>query len=187
MKDIRWRKNITIAKNEALKTGKPILLFFHHPNCSGCKKTIKESLTDQKVINIVGKAFIPVTYLVTESEKMVKTYHVDWTPTFMIADEEGRELERWIGYLPLDDFLAQIQLSEGLASLHRERYVEAEKVFERIISEHSTAEVVPEAHYFLGVSHYKESGDVSYLKGAWETMKTRFPDNSWTKRASAWA
>ena len=162
-------------------------MFFHHPDCGGCKKTISETLIDSKVQKLMEIEFIPLRYMVTENDELAKRYKIEWTSAFIVADNNGEELERWVGFLPPEDFIAQLELSEGLADFHAEKYSEADRCFEKVINEHQKAEVTPEAYYYLGVSRYKESGDASYLQKTWEIMRSNFPHNSWTKRASAWA
>ncbi len=183
---INWMNDIDKAKKEAKERGKHLFFFFHHPQCDGCKKTINDTFVNREVIGLLNEEFIPLAYLVTESPDIAGRYKIDWTPTFIIADADGNELERWVGYLPPEDFMAQIELCEGLASFRMDKYHDAEMSFEKVITKKPDAEVAPEARYFLGVAHYKESGDASYLKEACAAMKSLYPGDNWTKRASVW-
>ena len=185
--NIRWRSNFEEARKEAKEKGKLLFLFFHHPDCDGCNKTINETLTDNDVKGLIEKEFIPLTFVVTESPEIAGRYNVDWTPAFIIADADGMERERSVGFLPPEDFIAQLELSEGLADMHMERFSEAERCFEEVIQKHTQTEVAPEACYYLGVSQYKESGYAKYLQKASKTLINLFPDNAWAKRASVWA
>lgn len=187
LRNIRWRNNFEEARKEAKEKGKLLFMFFHHPGCSGCKKTISETLVNSDVRELIEREFIPLTYVTTASPEMAGRYNVEWTPAFIIADENGTELERSVGFLPPEDFIAQLELSEGLADMHMDRFSEADRCFEEIIKEHANTEAAPEACYYLGVSQYKESGDVNYLQKASKTLRRLFPNNAWTKRASAWA
>lgn len=187
MLEIKWIEGIEAAGKEAGATGKPVLMFFHHPMCGGCKKTLSTTFTDPDVVELLDRDFVMTSFLVTEAQDLTARYAVEWTPTFLIADQDGKELERWVGYLPPADFIAQIHLSEGLAAFHRNRFKDAEEAFSWIIDNKPDADVAPEARYYLGVSLYKETGDGSHLERTWEAMSRRYPDDFWTKKASAWS
>jgi TolA-binding protein len=122
-----------------------------------------------------------------ESVDLAKRYRVDWTPAFVIADENGNELERWVGYLPATDFKAQMTLSKGLGAFHLERFSEAIGEFERLIAEYPDSELVPETKYFLGAAGFKENGDSYKLGEMCRAMFDKYPDSQWTKRCSAWS
>lgn len=154
--------------------------------CSGCKKIIAETLPDTQVKKTLEGEFVPLTYLVTEAKNMVQQYKVSWTPTFILADKNGNEQDRWIGFLPPGDFLAQVALSEGHAAFKKEDFNAAQRYFEKVLKEFSESAYAPEARYLLGVSQYKVTHDSSYLKKTWEDMKAQYPNDNWTKKASAW-
>ncbi len=183
---INWAKSFDDALKQIRGTDKLLFIFFHHPECGGCKKTEEITFKDPGVAGLINSSFSPLSLLVTEAQDLTARYNVEWTPTFVIADENGRELERWVGYLPPEDFISQIYLAEGLAEFHMNRFHEAEAAFEWIIDNHPDSEVAPEARYYMGVAFYKESGDPEHLERTWEAMHKRYPGNYWTKKASAW-
>lgn len=187
MTGINWKEDIRAAGREVQGTSRFVLMFFHHSECGGCKKTISITFNDPRVQEELNHGFAPVQYLVTRDQDMTARYKVEWTPTFILADEYGVELERWVGYLPPDEFIAQIHLSRGLSEFHRNRFRDAETAFEWIIDNQPDSEVAPEARYYMGVALYKETGDSSHLSRTWEAMNRRYPGNYWTKKASAWS
>lgn len=187
MKEIQWKENMGIAVKEAQSTGKYLFLFFHHPKCGGCRKTMEYTFIDPDVVELLNRDFISLSFLVTEEQDLTARYKVEWTPTFIITDIEGRELERWVGYLPPVDFISQAYLSEGLSEFHRSRFKEAEKDFEWIIDHTPDSPVAPQARYYMGVALYKETGDARHLTRTWEAMNKHYPGHEWTKKASAWS
>lgn len=187
MSGISWHESFKGALTEAKGTGKLLFMFFHHPKCGGCKKTMDITFKDKDVVDFIGRHFVPLTFLVTEAQGLTARYQVEWTPTFIIADESGNILERWVGYLPPEDFISQLYLSEGLSDFHLERFKKAEGLFDWILKHHPETELAPEARYYLGVSHYKESGDENFLVKTHADMSKHYPDNLWTKKASAWS
>lgn len=184
---INWSGSFDTALYEARRTGRYILLFFHRPDSRGSKKTRVETFTAPEVIELLDTHFVPVEVDVTRSQTLSAGYGVEWTPTFIITDEEGMELERWVGYLPPEDFVRQARLAEGLSELHRKRFREAERDFEWIIDHAPDSSEAPKARYFMGVALYKATGDRAHLERTWEAMRKRYPGSSWTKRASAWS
>ncbi len=187
MQNIRWMDDIGMAERAVSASGKLLLLFFHAEKCSGCKKTIEETLANLEVTEAIENYFVPMKVLVPNSRDLVDRYSIDWTPTFIVADENGKELERWQGYLPVEDFIAQLYISDGLAHFHREKYHDAEEMFETILKEHPKTDVAPEARYYLGVASFKELGNQNTLRETWKYLMEHYPENSWTKRASVWA
>ncbi len=187
MSDIRWAEALDSVRKETMGDGKLLFMFFHAPSCGGCRKTLDITFKDSRVVELINEGFFPFDFLVTEAQEMTAKYKVEWTPTFIIADENGVELERWVGYLPPAEFLSQMHLSLGLAAFHRQMFKDAENAFEWIIDNNPDSETAPEARYFMGVSIYKETGDPSHLARTWEAMSRRYPGNDWTKKASAWS
>lgn len=187
MSKINWVENLELAQKEVFRTGKLVLMFFHHPACGGCRKTIDITFNDKDVLELIDNEFVPVSFVVTEAQDVTARYKVEWTPTFIIADAFGNELERWVGYLPPEDFISQVHLSEGLAAFHRNNFPQAEHAFEWIIDNNPDSEIAPKARYYMGVTLYKETGDPAHLTRTWEAMSKRYPGHFWTKKASAWS
>lgn len=187
MKNIPWRKTIEEAVNEISGGTRLLMLCFHDEKNEGSKKVLRDVLTDDQVLGILEREFVPLSFDINKDTKMVEKYNVDWAPTFIIADENGRELERCVGYLPKEDFIAHMLLSKGLSDFHLKRYRDAETEFEQLIDEYKGSDLVPEAEYFLGVTKYKETGDTYHLGEICEKLQEKYPESSWTKRCSIWS
>jgi TolA-binding protein len=187
MKGICWRKGIKEAVEEISGGTRLLFLFFHRPECEGSRKTINEVFNDQSAIDMIEREAAPVMINAAESVDLAEKYRVDWTPAFVLADEKGNELDRWVGYLPVKDFMAQLTLSKGLAAFHLGRYHEAECEFEMLIDEYPDSELVPESEYFLGVAGFKENGETEKLARVCHTLIDKYPDSQWTKRCSVWS
>ena len=73
--------------------------------------------TDPQVVDFITRQFRPVRIHVREDAEAWKTVGLElgvhWTPTILILNPEGKEQHRVEGFLPADDFLAQ--LANGLA------------------------------------------------------------------------
>jgi len=104
----------------------------------------------------------------------------------MVLDSEGRERYRFSGYLPVPDFLAELQMGLAKSAFAHKNWAEAERWFQAIVNEFPDSEAAPEALYWAGVSRYKESKDHHALAGTGEEMARRYPQTSWAKRSSVW-
>jgi len=136
---------------------------------------------------LINERFIPVKIHVKENPSAFERFGAQWTPTVIIADPDGTERYRSEGYLPPEDFLAQLAL--GLAKSHfaRGEWTEAEQRFRGVLERHPDSDVAPEALYWAGVSRYKGTGDASALQETARAFQSRYRDSSWAKKASVWS
>lgn len=129
--------------------------------------------------------FIPVKIHIKEQPQVFERFGAQWTPTLLIVDPDGSERHRFEGYLPVDDFLAQLRLGLAHASRARSEWADAEKRYRELANNPKSGEVGPEALYWAGVSKYK-GGDQSALAETARFFKEKFPDSNWAKKASVW-
>jgi TolA-binding protein len=146
---------------------------------------------DPRVVSVITQHFVPVRVHVREQKDEFKRlgdrYAAHWTPTVLIIDPAGEERHRLEGFLPADDFLAQLTFGRARAAFMREDFAEAAKQFDEVLEGHSQSEVAPEAMYWRGVARYKASGDAANLVQAHRDLTQLFPESSWAKKASVWA
>jgi thioredoxin-related protein len=185
---IKWGNDLGKAKDEATRMNRMILMFFHSNSCSGCKATIAKVLPEKEVSKFITENFVPLMYEVSEpvSKDLMKQYEIQWTPTFVAADQKGNTVYRWEGYLPADDFKAQMLMAEAKMAFKAENFSRAEKCFSAVAEQYPKSDIAPEAVYYLGVSRYKKTEDPSHLKNVNEELKRKYPENVWTKKASVW-
>jgi tetratricopeptide (TPR) repeat protein len=118
---------------------------------------------------------------------MVRRYSVKWTPTIIILDSDGEEHHRFIGYLPPEDFIAQMILGRGKLAFNLDNFGQAIQCFQEILVGYPKADAAPEAQYYLGVSKYKASHDPKELKLGWEALQRDYPNSEWTKKAQVYS
>lgn len=114
-------------------------------------------------------------------------FGADWTPTILILDSEGHERHRIEGFLPNDDFLAQLHLGLAQAAFTAGKFEQAAERFEKIVRDFPATDAAPEAQYWAGVSKYKATGNAEALKGTADAFKQRYSDSTWAKKASIWS
>ena len=101
------------------------------------------------------KEFIPIQVDFNKNKALVKRFGVKWTPTIIIFDADGDEHHRFIGFLPPEDFIAQLILGKGKAEFDQDHFEQAIQCFQEILVRFPKADAAPEAQYFLGVARYK--------------------------------
>ena len=114
-------------------------------------------------------------------------FGVDWTPTILILDSGGSERHRIEGFLPNDDFLAQLHLGLGYTAFKTGKFEQAAEHFDRVLRDFSGSDAAPEAQYWAGVARYKATGDAASLKATADAFKERYGDSPWAKKASIWS
>ena len=112
---------------------------------------------------------------------------MQWTPTLIIADSNGTERYRFEGYLPVEEFLPQLEFGLGKVAFANEKWDEAERRFRTIVERYPNSDVAPEALYWAGVAKYKGTGDAAALNDTAKAFKSKYADTAWAKKASVWA
>ncbi len=82
----------------------------------------------------------------------------------MLADEDGKVRYRIEGYLPPEDFIAQLALGLGRTDLDRQQFDRAAHHFEEVTKRHRGTDAAAQALYWLGVARYKGSKDPGQLR-----------------------
>jgi len=124
---------------------------------------------------------------IKEQPKSFERFGVQWTPTVQILDADASKRHQFEGFLPSDDFLAQLKIGLAHSAFARQELKEAESRYGDIVNSLPDTDAAAESLYWLGVSRYKDSGDATFLQKTAEAFKTRYQDSTWAKKASVWA
>ncbi len=140
---------------------------------------------------MVSEDFLPVRVHVRDQaedfKRLGKRFGAEWTPTILILDSSGEERHRIEGFLPAEDFMAQLGLGLGRIHFSAGRFQEAEDQFREVVERHPDGDAAPEALYWEGVSRYKRTDDPAELARIGEAFETAYQDTPWAKKASVWA
>ena len=143
------------------------------------------------MVKFVNETFIPARVHVKDDAEAFKRYgeqyNAHWTPTVLELDPNGAEFYRLEGFLPNDDFLAQLELGRAHMDFKQGEWAAAEKRFREIADKLPNSDAAPEAMYWAGVSRYKATNDAGALKETAMAFTKRYKDSSWAKKASIWA
>lgn len=104
-----------------------------------------------------------------------------------MLDENGKERLRIEGYLPRDEFAAQLVLGLARVAFMQKRWKDAEQIYDEILKKYPNSTAAPEAVYWKAVSHYKGTNDHTVLGEVPKTLQQKYPDSVWTKKAIPWA
>ncbi|MEW6442001.1 MAG: tetratricopeptide repeat protein [bacterium] len=120
----------------------------------------------------------------SDSKPLSVEFNVQWTPTLIVLDPEGKEHRRTLGFLPPEELIPSLML--GIAKIHFDqgRYAEALSKLERLLAEYPRSHSAAEAVYLRGVSGYKQSHDAKRLKEAYERLTAEYPSSEWAHRAA---
>lgn len=130
---------------------------------------------------------MPVEAHIKEHPAYFHRFDAVWTPTILILDSDGTERHRVEGYLPREEFRAQLELGLARVAFMRKQWAEAERRYGQLIERHPDSKAAPEAVYWRGVSHYKATNDHTALGEVAEQFEHKYQDSVWAQKASVWA
>ena len=109
---IAWAEEYPSAKQQAVQSGKPMILFFTGKWCVPCRIMKRTVWADDEVAAVVNAGFTPILVDNGEpgaSSEAVERYKVYVTPTTIIADAEGNVLEQVQGAMSKSEFLKLLE------------------------------------------------------------------------------
>ena len=139
-----------------------------------------------EVVQLVTERFIPMRFNIKEHHPDFKEAlgqgKVLWCPLFVYRDGRGSELRRSVGFLPADEFLAELKLVLGLAALTHGRIDEALSCFDGAAAEFPETSAAPEALYWAAAAIYRTGGVAAVIR-RWDDLVARYPESTWARRA----
>ena len=145
---------------------------------------------DPRVVSFFERNFVPVRVHARQNadefKRLGARYNAQWTPTILMIDSTGEERHRIEGFLPVEDFLAQLTLGLGHSGFADGDFAEAERRFREVVEKYPSTDAAPEALYWAGVAHYKATGDPASLGDTGRQFRERYQNTSWAKKASVW-
>lgn len=138
---------------------------------------------EKKVIDFISDYLIPLR-VAFDAQPMAKDFRINWTPTLVILDPEGKEHYRSVGFLPADELIPSLLL--GLAKVHFEldQFPETLLNLDRLIGDFPKSIAAPEAIFLRGVTGYKSTHEAKPLKRAYEKLQAQYPSSEWAQKAS---
>ena len=104
----------------------------------------------------------------------------------VILDPNGVERFRLEGYLPKDEFRAQLELGLARVAFMGKHWSDAEQRYAAVLEKYPQSKSAPEALYWKGVSHYKATNDHTVLSELPGQFREQYPDSIAALKALGW-
>jgi TolA-binding protein len=104
----------------------------------------------------------------------------------VILDPNGKERFRIDGYLPRDEFRAQLELGLARVAFMSKKWADAERRYIEVLERYPNTHAAPEALYWKGVSHYKTTNDHTVLGELPGQFRQQYPWSIWALKTAAW-
>jgi hypothetical protein len=118
--------------------------------------------------------------------KAMERFGIEWTPTVLVLDGEGKQRHRIEGFLEADDFLGQLLLGLGHVARAENQWDRARELYGRILDELQNTHAAPEAQYWRGVAKYKATNDPAALGETAQAFREKYSESPWAQKASVW-
>ncbi len=105
----------------------------------------------------------------------------------LVLDSHGKERWRIEGYLPKEEFRAQLELGLGRVAFVQKQFAEAERRYAGILEHYPDSKAAPEALYWRGVSRYSATHDHAVLAELAKEFARKYPGSFWGLKTAAWA
>lgn len=134
----------------------------------------------------INENFVPLSAHIKEHPVYFHRFDSLWTPSVLILDPKGEERFRLEGYLPRDEFRAQLELGLARVAFMSKNFAEAERRYAEVLERYPNSLAAAEALYWEGVSHYKATNDHTVLGQLPEQFKQKYPESIWALKTLAW-
>jgi hypothetical protein len=141
---------------------------------------------DAQVAEFVSERFVALKFNVKERHLDFKEAlgrgKVLWAPLLVFLDGRGTELRRYVGFLPPDEFLAELRLVLGQAEMVHANFEEALRWFESAAEDYPRSSAAPEALFWGAAAGYRLKGLAEVVR-RWDDLRARYPETTWARRA----
>jgi len=104
----------------------------------------------------------------------------------LILDPNGKERHRIDGYLPNEEFRAQLELGLARVAFMSKDFVDAERRYAAVLERYGPTKSAAEALYWKVVSNYQANHDHTVLGELPEMYRQRYPESIWALKTAAW-
>lgn len=121
--------------------------------------------------------FVPIRVLSSDHPEIGRRFSLSWTPTLVVLHHRGATLRQWMGFLPPEDFLAELSLSLALDELRNARFARASARLDALLGQRPEPAIAPEALFWKGVAAFRLTGEKEPLWEVWREIPRRYPDS----------
>ena len=139
-----------------------------------------------QVAEFVSERFVAIKFNVKEPHPDFKEAlgrgKVLWAPLLVFLDGRGSELRRYVGFLPPDEFLAELRLVLGLSEMTHANFEEALRWLDGAAELFPASSAAPEALFWAAAAGYRLKGLAEVVR-RWDDLRARYPESTWARRA----
>lgn len=172
-----WFTNLDEAKQESLKSRKPILLQFEMEGCGGCKKLYEETYTTPKVMEEMNEWFVLLKLDLIKNREIRKELSAYWTPSFYFLDSNGKSYFNFNGYVPADEFRIILRLGYSEAMIPKGKYAEAIQVMSKDIEQFEGNPLLPKLLAQNGIANYIKTKDKNAFMKTMKEIQIKYPQS----------
>lgn len=108
-KSIGWRTSYAKAAIEAGSKERPILIEFTATWCGACRQMQQLTFRDQRVIDYLDSAYVPLKIDADEHSDLVSGFRVEAFPTTLVVSPELKIVKRFTGYQSASTLLPELE------------------------------------------------------------------------------
>lgn len=139
-----------------------------------------------EVAEFISERFVPIKFNIKEPHPDFKEAlgrgKVLWAPLLVFLDTRGSELRRYVGFLPPDEFLAELRLVLGLSAMTHSKFEDALSWLDGAAETYPRASAAPEALFWGAAAAYRLEGLAAVVR-RWDDLIARYPETTWARRA----
>ncbi|HTK38688.1 MAG TPA: hypothetical protein VL325_09365 [Pyrinomonadaceae bacterium] len=102
-------------------------------------------------------------------------------------DVTGHERWRLEGYLPKDEFQADLEMGLARVAFMNKQWANAEQWYANVVEHFPNSTYAPEAVYWQAVSRYKATNDHTVLGEVATTLAGKYPESRWALKGIPWS
>ena len=135
---IQWKESFEDALEQAQEDRKPIMVFFHRENCSGCAKMEALTYPDPTVTATLNEHFVSVKVDIGRDINLTQQYQAFWTPAVAILTRDGTLVYRNEGWLPPPEFATMLLLARAYHFHRTKRQSQGAFAFNDLVTTYPT-------------------------------------------------
>ena len=174
---MNWLTNLEKAKEESLRTHKPILLQFEMEGCGGCKKLYNETYVNPEVEKEMTEWFVLLKLDLIKDRDIRRELSGYWTPSFYFLDHNGKSYFNFNGYLPADEFRIMLRLGFAETQIPKGKYTDAIEIMKKDTEQFEGNPLLPKLLAQIGIAAYIKSKDKNTFMKTMADIRDNYPNS----------